>query len=110
RSDRRRRDLDDAGPADEQIQRNLIDRDAVLEEVPGCVDVRARMRSEAQPRDVGDVALRDLLRLLDVDGRIAGIDRHARIDRNRDVIDLHTVVPLASPAMLSGALRAVKLP
>jgi len=46
------RQVDDAGAADQEIERQLIDAGLAVEEVQRRVDVRAAVRSHGQPRVV----------------------------------------------------------
>ena len=47
-----RREIDDTGAADQQVERERIDAGPVVEEMPRRIDVRAGVGAHDQPRDV----------------------------------------------------------
>src|SRR5206468_11438944 len=61
------RQVDDAGPADEQVERQRVDAGTVVEEVLRRVDVGARVAAHVEPRYVGGGPPRDLQNRLDTD-------------------------------------------
>src|SRR4029453_387857 len=67
--------VNDAGRADEDFKRRLVERDAVLHKMVRRIDVRADVRAEAQMRDARDVPLLERLRSFDMNRGIAGVDR-----------------------------------
>ena len=74
-------DVDEHRRSHEHVERERVDRDAVVEEVLRRVDVRARVRAERQRRDVRAGALRERLLRSDRDLGIPGINQPAADDR-----------------------------
>src|SRR5262249_44937543 len=81
--------VNDAGRADEDFKRRLVERDAVLHKMVRRIDMRADVRAEAQMRDARDVSLFERLRSFDMNRRVAGVDRKVVRDRNCDVVNSH---------------------
>jgi hypothetical protein len=82
------RRVDDRARPDELLERELVDAGTIGEEVTRRIDVRTRMRSEFDPRDVRRIAIHERLRELDRDTWIAFVDRHPRSDCHGDVEQL----------------------
>ena len=79
------RDVDDAGAADQQVQRQRVDAARVVEEVFRRVDMRAGVGAEHQARDVRTSPVGDALDRLELELGIARIGRHAGRQRYADV-------------------------
>ena len=62
---------------------------AVVEKVTGRVDVRAGVRAQVQRRHVRAVAAGQALDRFELKRRVAGVGRDVRIERDRDVDELH---------------------
>ena len=70
------------GWSDEAIERDVIHRLAIVEEMFGGIHMRSCVRSKRDRRNVGSGAASDCLLQLDVNFRIAGIDDAAGLYRN----------------------------
>src|SRR2546423_11607560 len=74
------------GP-DQSLERNPVHRLAIVEEMSSGVGVRAGVRSKSDERNVGARARGDRLLELDAYLGIAGINKAAGFNRDREVVD-----------------------
>src|SRR6266540_1027512 len=99
--------FDDDAVSDEHVEWQLLRGGGAVEEVQGCVDVRAGVDSELEPADVREGAVGDRADAFQLDGRVARVRDHAGTDRNADVDDPHQPVPSTSTKTLIAARSCV---
>src|SRR5581483_7056407 len=97
-------DLDDARPPEQHLERQRLGAEALIEEVPRRIDVRAGVGAHVDGRDVRALAARDPLDRLQAEGGIARVGGQTGVERHRDVDQLHQALYRA-PAGLGGAPR-----
>ncbi len=74
---------------DQRVERQCVDAGTTGDEVRRRIDVRAGVGAHLEARDIGNRAVRDRRRELDVDRRIARIGWHPLADRDADVDPVH---------------------
>src|SRR5690242_7859318 len=92
RLDRRDRimDLDHTTPANQLFDIETFDATRAFNKMIGSINVSAGVSSETQVRNVRIISPGNASNALNLNPRIAFVDRIALADRDRNIVDLHS--------------------